>query len=338
MTSRERVYAALSLDIPDRIPYCELEIDEVFANKLLSRPVKTVPKSAKNRSIDEEKTIARLLGKDNIIFFFLAPTFCIEAAGKDGRSFYIDGVIKSKQDLKKVKLPNPHDKNLYVEAIDFVKGKEDFTACVVTNLGLDPVIKSMGLTTFSYNLYDDFELIEELLALYVNWERVVIRNLIDIGFDIVWAADDIAYKTGLIFSPMVFRQKILKWLKETASAIDIPWIFHTDGNFLEVAEELIGLGMNGLHPIDPNAVDIFKFKKEFGKRVCIIGNLNVDILAGSRDKIIIKECILELITRIGRNGGYIFSSGNSITSYCKIDNVKYAIDLLKQYGEYPIKL
>lgn len=90
----------------------------------------------------------------------------------------------------------------------------------------------MGIDTFSYSLFDDTGFVEEILYIYVNWEIKVIRNLVDLGFDIIWAADDLAYKTGLFFSPKIFRGFIFKWLKETSKNIKIPWIFHTDGNFL----------------------------------------------------------------------------------------------------------
>lgn len=333
LNSRERVLTALDLKIPDRIPYCELEVDEVFSNNLLGINEKAKPQAGMNRPIEKEKRISKALGKDNVIYFFSAPTFCEEGEGKDNRTFYVDGVIKTKNDLKKVILPNPNRKSLYYEAIDFVKGKEDFAACVVTNLGIDPVIKSIGSITFLYALHDNVSLIEDLLSLYVDWEKVVLRNLQNIGFDVIWAADDFAYNTGLLFSPEVFRKVVLPQIKETADCIELPWIYHTDGNIWEIVEELLDLGMNGLHPIDPNSMDIFEFKRVYGKRICLVGNLDVNLLSGNNNEEIISGTT-KLINEIGKDGGYIFSSGNSITSYCKVENVLLMSDILRRKGIY----
>ncbi|MHB8277785.1 MAG: uroporphyrinogen decarboxylase family protein [Candidatus Humimicrobiaceae bacterium] len=107
---------------------------------------------------------------------------------------------------------------------------------------------------------------------------------------------------------------------------------------MQIADEIISLGMSALHPIDPTAMNIFDFKKKYGKKVCLVGNLNVDLLARENCKEEIVREMTRLIKEIGIDGGYMFSSGNSISSYCRVENVLLCSDFLDTYGSYPIKL
>jgi uroporphyrinogen decarboxylase len=35
---------------------------------------------------------------------------------------------------------------------------------------------------------------------------------------------------------------------------------------------------------------------------------------------------------VGQGGGYMISSANSITSYCKLENVRAMVDAIRRYG------
>ena len=40
------------------------------------------------------------------------------------------------------------------------------------------------------------------------------------------------------------------------------------------------------------------------------------------------------IEKVGKGGGYVISSANSITDYCKVENVWAMSRAVKQYGKY----
>ena len=69
--------------------------------------------------------------------------------------------------------------------------------------------------------------------------------------------------------------------------------------------------------------------------MCLIGNVDVDLLStGTPDEI--EKVVRELIRDIAPGGGYILSSGNSIPSYAKVENVIVMGQAIKEYGRYPI--
>jgi uroporphyrinogen decarboxylase len=84
-------------------------------------------------------------------------------------------------------------------------------------------------------------------------------------------------------------------------------------------------------------MNIRQVKKEYGSRVCLIGNVDVDLLStGTPDEV--ETVVKDLIRDIALGGGYILSSGNSIPSYAKVENVLNMGRVLKKYGRYPIDI
>lgn len=63
--------------------------------------------------------------------------------------------------------------------------------------------------------------------------------------------DDIAFGSDPYFHPDVMRKLVFSHWKRMAAKINLPWLYHSDGNLLPVMEDLLGLGMNAIHPIEP---------------------------------------------------------------------------------------
>ena len=340
MTHRERVLTALNREEPDRVPYMELGVDRNLALGLLGRSIESRESfdlEANSFSIDESKEVAELLKQDNVSFVLRAPVYANRVQGKDGRLFYGDGMIKTPGDLSILELPDPTDDSMYVEAEKFVAGKGDFAACFLTRAGIFPTILSMGIDNFSIALYEDRGLLEEILERYFTWSIAVAERACAIGFDIFITTDDMAFKTAPYFSPEMFEEVVLPWYKELAQKVTLPWIAHSDGNIRPFLDYLFGVGISGIHPNEKGAVDIVDIKKEFGDRACVLGNVDLNILgAGTPDDV--REEVRTLIRDVAPGGGYIVTSGNSLTGYCLPDNVLALGEAVQQFGAYPISI
>lgn len=126
---------------------------------------------------------------------------------------------------------------------------------------------------------------------------------------------------------------MLPKLKTVADKISIPWIFHSDGNLMSILDDLLPLGMNAVHPIDPNCMDIEEVKRKYGDKICIVGNINMNNLrTGTPDQI--EQEVREKIEKIAPGGGYIVSSGNSLINGLKPENVKCMTEAIVKYGRY----
>jgi len=335
---RERVIEALALREPDRVPWVEIEPEQKIVDAILGRPYTPVnkPVGLYNRDVEEEKAFSRRLGKDNIVYSFRPPIFCDFVPGEDGILFYGKGHIRCRDDLKKMVFPNLNDKNYLNPAKEFVKKKDEFAAIATTRLGFAATYLSIGMEKFFNLLYEDMEFVLEVMDRYTRWLSQVMEIVSELGFDFVSASDDMAMKTGPMISPKMIEDLFLAPMQKVAHFISIPWFSHSDGNMLPIMDQWLRLGQKGIHPIEPAAMDIRKVKKQYGSRICIIGNVDVDSLSNGTPKEI-EEIVRALIRDIAPGGGYILSSGNSFPSYTKVENVLAMGEALRKYGRYPIE-
>ena len=129
-------------------------------------------------------------------------------------------------------------------------------------------------------------------------------------------------------SPAALRKYVFPWVRkiaEIAHQADLPIIFHSDGNLTEVIGDLIEAGIDALHPIEPQAMDIMAIRDKYGLRLSLVGNVDVDTLISRSPDDVRKEAgrLRELF---GDQGGYILGSGNSIPTAVPIENYKALIE------------
>jgi len=337
MIPRERVLAALDRKPVDRVPFVEISVAFGISEKLLDRRLSSVSipplPFMKIRTAEDDKALSRLIRRDHITYRLFAPTFSESPKATGGQSFVGDGIIKTLDDFRKhFHLPDPEDEGLYEPLKAFTGRKEEFGVIFSTRLGFISTVISIGFQTYLEALYLDPELIDAVTRAYVDWYGKVIRRACEMGVDAVFTADDFAFGSGPLMSPDSFRTKVLPSLKRASKEISVPWILHTDGNILPLVEDLLAMGIKGIHPLDPNCMDIRAFKQKYGRRVCILGNVNVETLtAGTAEETYAET--RDLIRDLAPGDGYILSSGNSIPEYARIENVQALVRAHEDFAD-----
>lgn len=347
MTSRERVLTALQRGTPDRVPYMELYVDERFGLRLLHRPPTGKPQFISGSlpvtvayfggEAYEPIELARALDLDGFCMS-IQPRIYFLTQEADGQVYFVDGSIQTRDDLRLIDLPDPDDERIYERARAFLEKYRPYNYAIgcFINLGSDPVLLSMGWEKFALMVYDDPGMLHEMFNIYSDWYARALKHICRLGFDFVWAGDDFAFKDQLFVSPETFRELFMPYYRRVAEAITIPWIFHSDGNFLAVLDDLLSLGMNALHPIEPDALDIVALKRQIGDRVALIGNIDINALSlGTPEEV--DRLTRDTIRAVAPGGGYILSSSNSVTNYCQVENVVAMVRACRQYGKYPIE-
>lgn len=325
MNSRERVLAALRREQPDRVPFVEGGIDRPMQVALMGR----------DDFLPEE--LNATIGLDNLIAEFLPPIFA-QYEVHDGINFIAAPRIHGRSDLDIMAFPDPEDPALYTAAEELVlRNQGRYAVAAKMRLGASPLLLSMGLDGFAYALADDPGVVDTVLGRYADWTIAVLRHLRGVGVDYVWTFDDMAYKSGPMFSPRVLRTVFMPHLRRVADAIKgegFPWIFHSDGDLMLLLEDLLSLGMDGLHPLEPGAMDIEAMKRDHGQRICLIGNIDLHYTLTLGTPQEVDAEVKRRIDVVGKGGGYMISSANSITSYCKVENVWAMVDAIRRYAPY----
>jgi len=337
MNSRERVRIALQRGQPDRVPYCELGIDRALAQKLMGwGPAlsQAANLEANIYSVAEATALAAHLGLDNIGYVLRAPVYAEKLPGIDGRLFYGNGLLTSRAELHRLQLPDPYDDALYAGAAAFLRGRGDYSTWFITRMGIFPTMLGMGTEAFSIALFEERSLVEEILDRYVDWAIAVARRVCGMGFDAYVTTDDMAFKTTTFFSPKVFRELVMPRYRRLRDAVTLPWIIHSDGNMLPFMDDLVSLGIAGFHPNEKGAQDPRLTKRRYGDRICVLGNVDLNILGLGAPEEVDRE-VFELIRDVGPGGGYIATSGNSLAGYVKPENAVALGQAVRKYGAYP---
>lgn len=325
MNSRERVLAALRRERPDRVPFVEGGIDPPIQRALMGR----------ENFLPEE--LNDLIGLDNLLAEFLPPIVGIHEV-HEGINFLAKPLLLTRADLDKLVFPDPEDPAFYRHAEALVKRNQGkYAVAAKMRMGASAMLMSMGLDGFSFALADDPGLVDTVLGRYADWTIAIVCHLREVGVDFVWTFDDMAYRTGPMFSPRVFRTVFLPHLRRVADAIKgagFPWIVHSDGNLMPILDDLLTLGFDGLHPLEPGPMDIEAVKRDYGHRVCLVGNIDLHYTLTQGTPAEVEAEVKQRIQTIGQGGGYMISSANSITSYCKVENVWAMINAIRTYGGY----
>lgn len=191
----------------------------------------------------------------------------------------------------------------------------------------------MGFESFSMALFENEDLIKNLndrlgkLVLSMFEYFAQSENV-----DAIWYSDDIAYTNSLMVSPQVLDKYFFPWLKkigDLAKRYNKPLIYHTDGILYDVFDKIIGCGVDAIHPIEPKAMNIADVKHRYGNKLCLIGNIDVDLLSrGTTDEI--RNNVYKNVEEAGYDGGYCVGSGNSIPEYVKLENYIAMIETVKE--------
>ena len=179
------------------------------------------------------------------------------------------------------------------------------------------------------------------VALEPDFVRSLLRGLADhvlatmevlfdrFAFDAVALSDDYGTQKSLLISPAAWRQFVKPHLAEIfgrAKAAGRAVMLHSCGNVREIVPDLVELGLDILHPIQPEAMDILELKRLFGAELAFCGGLGTqDLLVNATPQAVRAE-VGRLKREMGRGGGYILEPGITLQADVPLENMVAMID------------
>lgn len=330
MKPRERILTTLRGEKVDRVPWMEMYIDPKAASDALGRP----SEFAGRFSIDPN--LLGITALDNISVNFKPPDVTTKH-DSGGVEFAGTGLVTgwAQLDLLRAELPDPRDPDFYRPYEEYLERyKDDYAAVVCVRAGIANAFLSMGVENFSLSLYDDRRLVETVLDTFNEWTLAVIEKVNTMGFDLAVVPDDLCDQRGPIFSPQVFRELFAPRYRRVHEALKMPWLVHTDGNFVPLLDDLIALGMVGIGNCEPNAVDIVALKQQYGDRITLFGNVDLHYTLTRGSEADVDAAVKELMTAVAPGGRYMIASENCFPAYSKPGSLLAMSRAVEKYGYY----
>jgi len=159
----------------------------------------------------------------------------------------------------------------------------------------------------------------------------------------IMVCDDIAYSGALMVSPEVMREEFipnLKYMIEPFKMAGIKVIYHSDGDLGELVDDLVGTGIDGLHPMEPKAgMSLRAVKEKYGMpgsqpRLVLLGNVccSTTLPRGTVEDVEreVKECI----DAASPGGGYFIATSSMMGPDVPVENVLAFYETAKRYGRF----
>jgi len=203
----------------------------------------------------------------------------------------------------------------------------------------------LGYETLCYKMVDDPQLVDEILekvgGFYVNYTK----TLCDFKcVPLVWGSDDMGFRTSTLASPRFLRDKILPWHKRCAQEghrKGKPYLIHNCGNISAIMEDLIDyVKIDAKHSFEDSILPVTEAWKLYGRRISILGGIDVDFLCRSDEKAIrerVRETLDLCIKGEGLDkqdyppGGYCLGTGNTVANYIPLENYLIMLDEGRRY-------
>ena len=175
------------------------------------------------------------------------------------------------------------------------------------------------------------ELMDNLLEIML---RCVDRTISDYGdsIDAIGWTDDYGGQNNLLISPRSWRKLFkprLAILSEHIRKTGKFVYFHSCGNIEAIMPDLIEIGVDLLNPIQPETMDIFKLKQEYGRDICFFGGLGTQHGLTNGSPVQVREEVQKCILKLGENGGLVAAPAKEIMSNVPFENAVALIDALR---------
>jgi uroporphyrinogen decarboxylase len=196
---------------------------------------------------------------------------------------------------------------------------------------------TVGMTDFMMLCYEQRDFVEEMLEVSAIYFEKLVAAAVTEGIDLLLFADDYAWKNGLFIPPPLFKEI---WFPQAQRIIGpavnagIPVVFHSDGKIDDTVEWLLDIGIEGITPMDPYAIDYGDYKKRFGDRLCLFGNIDVEfpLVHGTPEDV--DRDVKEHAEVLMPGGRWVAGSSHSITNFVPHENFLALVNAIHRYGVY----
>jgi uroporphyrinogen decarboxylase len=194
-----------------------------------------------------------------------------------------------------------------------------------------------GMSQLLMDMATQPEFVEELLDRILHeWNLPIIEQQLALGVDGFYFADDWGTKTGLMFSPEMWRRFIkprLAVIYQRCQEAGVVVAQHSDGAVEALFPDLIEIGLQVFNPLSPSVMDPRATKEKYGGQLTFYGGIDVErtLPLGTPDEV--RAEIRSRARVMGQGGGYILQSSHTILEDVPMENIVAYIEEVRRMAE-----
>jgi uroporphyrinogen decarboxylase len=197
-----------------------------------------------------------------------------------------------------------------------------------------------GFDDFLYRLLAEPETVEWFFSQYDCYVKDVTElyyGTIGSYIHLTTSGDDFGMQNGLLISPDTFHQQIRPWyekrINRTKKLTKAAYFHHSCGSVYRLMDELIGMGVDILNPIQPGALEMEpeRLKSHYGDRLVFWGGIDEQGLLSHGTPGMVTEEVHRVSDIMSRNGGWVLSASHNIQPDVPPENVLAMFQALHAY-------
>jgi uroporphyrinogen decarboxylase len=196
-------------------------------------------------------------------------------------------------------------------------------------------LRGLEQTLMDYLLEPGF--VHKALDILMEMHMEALDKILPLPIDGVTFGDDFGSQRGLMISRRIFldffKPRLAKMYEKVRLACKIV-MHHTCGDNTEIMADLIDIGLQVFHPLQPEAMDICYSKREFGKYLTFRGGIGTqgDIVFGTSRQA--REEVSRAVKVLSKGGGYLMETAKPLPEETPIENVNAVIDEMTRVMHY----
>ena len=181
-----------------------------------------------------------------------------------------------------------------------------------------------GFENFLMDLVANERFVRELIEIILAYTTKVMQEALSYEIDGFFLMDDWGEQSGLLISPDMWRTylkpgmaKLFRMVKDNGVLL----FFHSCGNINALIPELIDMGVDVLNPLQPEVMDVYAIKREYGALLSFYGGIGTQKLLPSGTVQDVKADVREKVRTLGQNGGYLLAPAHAVQADVPVENV-----------------
>ena len=177
------------------------------------------------------------------------------------------------------------------------------------------------------------EFVDELFDAIAAYDRGILEEVLRYDIDGIRFGDDWGQQRGLIFGARLWRRfvkpriaELYGMVKRAGKAV----LIHSCGRVQELFPELIELGLDVFNPFQPEAMDPYEMKRQFGRQLTFLGGVSVQTLLPFGTPQQIRDETRRLMDEIGRDGGFIIAPSHDMPGDIPLENMVAMIETVRE--------
>lgn len=235
--------------------------------------------------------------------------------------------------LDAYRFPDPDDPSRYCSYTEAISRSTD--SYVIVSIGFSLFERAWTLTGMEdllMSMVADKRFAHALLDRILEFNLRLIDNICSFDVDAVMFGDDWGDQRGLIVGPALWREFVkprIRQMYERVKAKGKKVFIHSCGKVDSVFPDLIECGLDVFNPFQPEVIDVFAAKAEYGSDLCFYGGISVQRTLPYGKPQEVRDEVRRLLDVVGAGGGYIASPSHDIPGDAKPENIMAMLEVLQ---------